>query len=151
MPLYQSRIPRKGVSSLPQSMNKTPYVNTNIPDPHCANLTPLVHLGLAHFNFARLLYRRSSLNWCFGESFEKSGGHIRLALYGFASKSKSGFGASAFMCLHCRRCIIVPQLPPDLVSTQARNLQTACTDFPRLSLPPESTSLDQTTPPPSPP
>lgn len=76
-------------------MNKTPYVNTNIPDPHCANLTPLVHLGLAHFNFARLLYRRSSLNWCFGESFEKSGGHIRLALYGFASKSKSGFGASA--------------------------------------------------------
>ena len=94
-------------------MNKTPYVNTtisivshhfqtpgpepdiHIPDPHCANLTPLVHLGLAHFNFARLLYRRSSLNWCFSESFEKSGGHIRLALYGFASKLKSGFGASA--------------------------------------------------------
>jgi hypothetical protein len=109
---YFKLTPRKGVSSLPQSMNKTPYVSTtvfivsaisrkpgpesdiHIPEPHCANLTPLVHLGLAHFNFARLLYRRSSLNWCLGESFEKSGGHIRLALYGFASKSKSGFGAS---------------------------------------------------------
>ena len=46
----------------------------------CTNLTPLTHRGLAHFNFVLLLYVLSSLNCCFWDSLEKSGGHRRFAL-----------------------------------------------------------------------
>ena len=54
--------------------------------PHCANFTILCQLGLAYASFARRLYRRSSLNWCFCDSLLNSGGHVRLQMYGLVSQ-----------------------------------------------------------------
>lgn len=51
----------------------------------CTSFTAFVHLGLANLSFALLLYLLSSLNWCFGGNFAKSGGHSRFALYGFVN------------------------------------------------------------------
>ncbi len=41
--------------------------------PSWNSLTPLFHLGRAHFNLHLLLYLRSRRNWCFSESVVKSG------------------------------------------------------------------------------
>lgn len=96
---YHVLIPLKA-SSLPspQSMYSTAYVATPcgnvstrsshrhlrlilpIVRPYCANLVPIIQFGRAHFSCARRLYRRSNRNWCFSESFVKSGGQVRLAL-----------------------------------------------------------------------
>lgn len=53
--------------------------------PSCAIFVNFVHFGLAQANLLLLRYLRSSLNWSFGESVLKSGGHRRLARYGFVS------------------------------------------------------------------
>lgn len=66
---------------IPIPTSKLPNLkNSHIIVPHCTNLVPLVHFGLANFSAARRRYFRSSRNWCFGESLVMSGGHWRLGL-----------------------------------------------------------------------
>jgi hypothetical protein len=63
--------------------------------PHWTSFVPFFQPGRAQASCDRLLYRRSSLNWCFVESLVKSGGHSFFALYGLFSKSKRRpFGVS---------------------------------------------------------
>jgi hypothetical protein len=54
--------------------------HSHVMAPHCTIFVIFTHLGRAYLRAARRRYLRSRRNWCFGDSFDISGGHCRFGL-----------------------------------------------------------------------